>query len=66
MPGKTSFQDKWISGGLIKRPWLSPVKDDKYSAFCLACRSTIKISNGGVTQVVRHENTEHHTGLIRT
>lgn len=27
MPGKTSFQDRWVSDGLVKRPWLSPVKD---------------------------------------
>ena len=48
--GKTKFQDKWIS----EYPFLQPVKNDCYSAFCTICLKKFKIDGSGVSQVKSH------------
>lgn len=48
--GKTKFQDKWI----LEYPFLQPVKNDCYSAFCTICLRKFKIDGSGVSQVKSH------------
>jgi hypothetical protein len=62
MPGKTKFNTDWSRD----RPWLHPVKYDKYSAFCAACNVTISVSGGGISQVKAHERTGRHNKAVES
>ena len=39
----TKYQSSWKKG----RPWLSPVKDDMFKAYCTACGQTIQTQMNG-------------------
>ena len=58
--GKTKFKPSWQ----VNRPWLKQVKDDIYSARCVACGSVHKIT-AGVGIIKAHEETPMHRGKVK-
>ena len=62
MPAKkTKYSKTWEHD----RTWLTVGKEDEYRALCGVCRSVINVSNGGETQVKRHEKSEKHMKFIK-
>lgn len=48
--GKTKFQQKWMKDF----PWLRPVKNDVYQAFCMQCLKKFRVDGSGLSQVKSH------------
>lgn len=62
--GKCTFQSRW----LIDYDWLSPVKGDKYKAYCKCCKTEFNVSSMGHTAVKSHGdparvNSRHNTNV---
>ena len=50
MPGKCAYKKEWEK----EFPWISPVKNDKTSAFCGICVKSFKFDNSGISQIKSH------------
>ena len=52
----TKYQSSWEKG----RPWLCPVKDDMFKAYCTACGQTIQTRMNGTDKLKQHEKMTKH------
>lgn len=63
MPRKTKFSPVWLEkndrNGKVVKTWCR-ASDDEFSAFCILCDSTFKISNQGFSQILLHADGAKH------
>ena len=57
----TKYQCSWEKG----RPWLSPVKDDMFKAYCTACSQTMQTRMNGTDKLKQHEKTTKHVKAVQ-
>lgn len=57
--GKSKYKSSWQTN----RSWLKPVNENEEKAKCTLCKSEFFISNSGIGQVKKHEETVKHKQL---
>lgn len=57
--GKSKYKSAWEAN----RSWLKPVHESEEKAKCTLCRSEFFITNSGLCQVKKHEETAKHKKL---
>lgn len=60
---KSVFQSSWLNEANLAS-WLRPVKQDPYSAYCLACRRTFSLSSMGKQAVTSHAKYKNHQSSV--
>ena len=59
MPGKCSFQDRWLRD-INYKDWVRKVVDNKHMARCAFCEKKINIISMGESVLRQHAKTELH------
>ena len=58
--GKTTYCSKWEQSF----PWISPVKNEKYMAYCKICVKSFRIEKSGLSQVESHAKCRKSESLL--
>lgn len=64
MPGKCSFQEKWLKEDKYK-DWLIKDSSNKHLARCAACKISLNLSSMGESVLKQHMVTERHQRQIK-
>ena len=57
-----SFQDDWLADDVYKT-WVRKVDGQPHKAYCILCRKTIDLSNGGSSALASHHAGKKHQGV---
>ena len=63
-PRKTSFNERWLLDDTF-RTWLKPMPQDKFSAYCIICKTSFSLSNMGKQALKSHMGGKKHASSVK-